>query len=182
MRNRLSLIGIAFTLLVPWSAFAQEAQCPSPAELQRRMSSDALRAVMRQFAGENRTRVVRVTCEVRDKDAQQAVAVAHVANYGNGTGLELTFAGGDLERASVQPMRGRPQSSAEEREEARAIIRERMNVPDEQLEGGFVVDPPEGSAPGRYLEFHVTTRDRKIVQTEVIVNLSRGDIAARRAF
>ena len=58
-------------------------------------------------------------------------------------------------------MKGRPQSSPEEREDAIALIRKDTEVAPllaagTHIVGGFVVDAPQGQPPqGRYLEFHV---------------------------
>jgi hypothetical protein len=176
----------AFSFVAVWLSLpllAQETQCPSPPELQRLLTQEVVLRIpaLRAAIGENRARVVRVTCEVRNKESQRAEVVAHVVNYGDGSALEMTFAGGSLERAEIVHLRGRAQSSPEEREEARNIIRERVKVDEHGvIEGGFVVDPPPGSPPGRYLEFHVTDPHRRVIQREVIVNLSRRDIAAQR--
>ena len=42
-------------------------------------------------------------------------------------------------------MNNHPQTSAEEREEAFRIVREKAGAANYVLEGGFVVDPPEGT-------------------------------------
>ncbi len=67
---------------------------------------------------------------------------------------------------------GRPQSSADERVEARRLIQAEHSVSDAVLEGGFVVDPPAGApTDGRYLEFHVLDAARSRILRQLTVDL-----------
>jgi hypothetical protein len=68
---------------------------------------------------------------------------------------------------------GRPQSSVDERAEARRLLQSENLASDAVLEGGFVVDPPPGApADGRYLEFHVLDAARSRILRELTVDLA----------
>ena len=169
-------------ILLSYTAVGQDALCPFPEELRRRAADEVLSSpAVREFVRDNRARVLRIGCEIRTKEREEAIAIAYVVNYGDGSAMELAFRPGDVERAEARRLPGRVQSSEEEREKARAIIREGTGLSaGAVLEGGFVVDPPPGASPGRYLEFHIATPDRARIESEVIVDMGRRRIAARR--
>ena len=83
-------------------------------------------------------------------------------------------------------LRGRPQPSEEERQEARQIIRAdpehaRMLEAGSVIEGGFIVDAPRlESTRDRFLQFQILTSDRLGLQRVVIVNLTSRRIAESR--
>ena len=116
----------------------------------------------------------------------QFSATALVVSYATGEAIRVRIAPDTGAIVAVDPLPGRPQSSAEEREEARELIRKdseigRLLTGGVQIQGGFVVDPPEGQASaGRYLEFHVVSSDGRSFVAEVVVDLSRNQVAARR--
>ena len=170
------------SLLLTFTVSAQEAVCPFPDDVRKRAAEEVLTApAVREFAREGRARVLRVTCEVRTKERPEAIAIAYVVSYADGSAMELAFRPGAADRGVARRLPGRVQSSEEEREEARGIIRRTADVPPNAvLEGGFAVDPPEGASPGRYLEFHIATPDRTRIESEVIVDLGRSRIAARQ--
>ncbi len=65
---------------------------------------------------------------------------------------------------------GRPQSSVEERAEARRILQGEQIRSAAVLEGGFVVEPPQvAPADGRYLGFHVLNPGRTKILRELTV-------------
>lgn len=127
-----------------------------------------------------RARVIRTVCDVReDKESQRTISIAWIVSYETGVAAEVRFTGGEV--LDVRRLAGQPQSSEEERAEAEAIIRKGVR-PDVRfvVDGGFVVPPPEGAPPGRYVEMHALTPDRKRLVIEFIVDLTRGKIAAER--
>jgi hypothetical protein len=83
-------------------------------------------------------------------------------------------------------LRGRPQPSEEELQEARQVIRAdpvhaRMLQAGGVIEGGFVVDAPKlQSRRDRFLQFQILTSDRQRLQRLVIVNLTTHRIAEAR--
>ena len=82
-----------------------------------------------------------------------------------------------------QPLRGRPQASEEELEEARRIIQtneehKRLLQAGGVLEGGLIVDGPSGAPSShRFLQMQVLTADRRRIQRLVVVDLTTGTIA-----
>lgn len=167
----------AVLLAVALAAPAQKPPpCPSPADAARLVEHPALRAYPR-------ARVIRTICEDRGKEPPRTLAIAWIVSYETGEAAEVQFAPGSLNDIDVRKMRGRPQSSEDEREEAKALVRELLRVDrDLVVEGGFAVAAPDGAPPGRYLELHVVSADRKRMLAEVIVDLSRRRIAAERNF
>jgi hypothetical protein len=86
--------------------------------------------------------------------------------------LRLLVSVPDAEVQRVEKLPGRPQSSADERAEARRILERSGTLGEAVLEGGFVVDPPPGApATGRYLEFHALDPDRTRILRELTVDL-----------
>ena len=141
------------------------------------------------FAKGQRVRAVSVSTEEVDKDGEPSiVAVAVVMNYGTGQAVRVRMAPDTGRVESVEPLPGRPQSSAEERQEAEAILKGAPDVApllsgNAILRGGFVVDAPAGAAAtGRYLEYHIVTPDGRSFVAEVIVDLATKRVAqVRRA-
>jgi hypothetical protein len=173
---------------VPGATQAQRSLQPLSLEEQRTLSAKVLadeRVVA--FAKGQRVRVLRVVLEqVVKADGTPAVATAVVVNYGTGEAVRARITPETGRVTAIDPLKGHPQSSAEEREEAREIIRKDAEIAPlmaagTRLEGGFVVDPPQGQpAQGRYLEFHVVSSDGQSFIAEVVVDLSRNQVAARR--
>jgi hypothetical protein len=86
--------------------------------------------------------------------------------------LRLLVSVPEAEVLRTERLPGRPQSSAEERAEARRILQGEQIRSDAVVEGGFVVDPPLGApAAGRYLEFHVLDPARTKILRELTVDL-----------
>jgi len=101
-----------------------------------------------------------------------------LGTYGNNQGIRVRFnpQTGDVE--DVVAMKGRPQSSAEEQNEAETLIAQGTKLGEllragSRAVGGFVVDPPVGApAEGRYLEYHIASPDRRQIQHKVFVSLA----------
>ena len=172
----------AAVLLFAASTSAQQSDaCASPRDLHRVASERLLSDERLRAAVGARPRVVRVACEQRDKESQRSVALAYVVGYETGAAAEVTFSPADFRALDVRRMPGRPQSSEDERQEGRDIIMQRIRVAEgTALEGGFVVDPPPGSPPGRYLLFLLSRRARHVDIQEYVVDLTRGTYTGRR--
>ena len=161
---------------------------PFSAEQRRALAEKAAGAErVAGFAKGQRIRPVSVVPQQVEKDGEPAiVAIVTFVNYGTGEALRVTL---DPVTGLVQasePLKGRPQSSTEEREEARQLLQKAPEVADllkaqNRVEGGFVVDPPTGQpAIGRYLEFHIVTADGQKFIAEVVVDLARSRVAGIR--
>ena len=116
---------------------------------------------------------------------QRALVSILVFNYsqGNATRVIIDPSGGAVLRA--ERLRGRPQASEEERQEASQIIKAdsvcarmlRKGI----LEGGFIVDAPrKESMRDRFVQFQILTSNREGLQRVVVVNLTTGRIAESR--
>jgi hypothetical protein len=183
------LLGVALFASVN-SAGAQEQPNlrPFSAEQRRALAQKAAAAErVAATAKGQRLRALSVVPQQVEKDGQPAiVAVVTFVNYGTGSGLRVML---DPVTGLVQasePIKGRPQSSAEEREEARQLLQKSPEIAEllkaqARIEGGFVVDAPAGQpAAGRYLEFHVVTADGQKFLAEAIVDLARSQVAGIR--
>lgn len=167
----------------------------SPAAQLRPFSPDEQRALaakvlatarMSELSKGQRMRVLSVV-PAQDKDRGDVIAARlTVLNYGTGqaTAVLVDPASGNI--LEVEPLKGRPQASAEEREEARSILREAPSTAalvkaDRRIEGGFVVDAPVGRpTPGRYLEFHILSPDGTRIEAEAVVDLAGRTVASLR--
>jgi hypothetical protein len=179
MRRPFSVLTV-FLLTLPLLAQPREG-CGPPRELLRRATDDLLRDDRLRSVVGSRARIMRVACEEAEKDTARAVAVAYVVGYETGVAAAVTFSPADFRAIDVRKLPGRPQSSEEERDEARALIRETTRVPEGHvIEGGFVVDPPPGRPPGRYLQFFIAPRARYVRKQEVIADLTRRTVIPGR--
>ena len=170
----LSLVFLAAPLL------AQAPECPQTSAEQRRIAEEAIRApAARALIPEGRTRVLHVYCTETGKEPRRSVLVSVLYNYSANVAMRATLDPGSRRMVAAERMVGRPQTSAEERQEAFGLVRELAS--NGVLEGGFVVDPPEGApAAGRYVLVQILSPDRWKLQETVIVDLSRGKVVARR--
>jgi hypothetical protein len=175
-------------LLAP--AAAQPAPAtPFSADTQRTLADRALKSPkLADFVKAGRARVLRVTAEEVDKDGTpRTMAAAVFVSYATGRAVRALIAPATGEVEDVQPLAGRPQSSTDERREAEQLLRDDAVVGPlvkggSRLQGGFVVDPPEGRPIGRYLEFHLVSPDGTAFVAEAIVDLATGRVArVRRA-
>lgn len=144
----------------------------------------------KRFVGNERVRPLRVYIaeeKHEDGEARAPEAIVTFASYASGTGIRVRVDLSGKKVTEVARLPGRPQASEEERAEARKLILKDpaiRAVVDQggYIEGGFVVDAPEGSKKlGRYLEFHVVAKARPMRIQEVIVDLSVGRIALMRS-
>lgn len=134
-----------------------------------------------------RVRVLSLVSAPSDKEtiapwSASRIARAVVFNYstGNATRFVIDAASGEVLRE--EPLRGRPQASQEEIQEALRIIQAnpelaRLLQTGGIVEGGFIVDGPTGAPPrNRYIQMQVLTSDRTRIQKLVSVDLTRGII------
>ena len=186
-RRRLQRIACPVACLLATAALTA-AQAPTTvqplsAEQRRTLLQTALKDErVVAFAKGQRVRALSVSTEEVEKDGELSfVAVAVMVNYGTGQTVRVRMAPDTGRVESVEPLPGRPQSSAEERQEAEEILKGAPEVTpllsgNAVLRGGFVVDPPAGApATGRYLEYHIVSPDGRSFVAEVVV-----DLAAKR--
>ncbi len=172
-----------FVLLAAARLGAQTADCPQTSVEQRRLADEAVRSdAARNVVREGRVRVLHVYCAEPDKETRRNVLVAVVYNYTANFATRVTLDPASRRVTGGERIAGQPQSSEEERQEALRLVREKLNFgADIVLEGGFIVDPPEGAPrDGRYIQLQVLSPDRWKLLEFITVDLSRGVVAARR--
>ena len=114
------------------------------------------------------------------------IASIVIFNYSRGSATRLTMDSSNGVVLRQERLRGRPQSSEEERREARLLIwanpqHAQMLRAGAIIEGGFVVDGPgRESWRHRFLLFQLLSSDRQSLQRVVIVNLTTRRIAQTR--
>jgi len=132
---------------------------------------------------DHRLTSLRVARESGDKEAPpQRLASVVLFDYTTGKATRFVIATETGALVREQPLRGRPQASEEELEEARKIIEanvehKRLLQAGGVLEGGLIVDGPPGApALHRFLQIQVLTADRHRIQRLVVVDLTTGTI------
>jgi hypothetical protein len=185
--RRLALSAAVCTALAAPAAAQPASMTPFSAETQRTLADRALKSPrLAEFVKAGRARVLRVTAEEVDKDGTpRTMAAAVVVSYATGRAVRALIAPATGEVEDVQPLAGRPQSSLEERQEGEQLLRgdagaKPLIAGGARLQGGFVVDPPEGRPPGRYLEFHLASPDGTTFVAEAIVDLAAGQVVRLR--
>jgi len=168
-----------------WQSRPENPQGSITPEEQARLSKQALAQLRKSpVVRDQRLRVLSIKSLPGEKDEfQKSLASVVVFNYstGNATRLVMYQSNGLVLRQ--ERLRGRPQPSEEELQEARRIIRAdpeqaRLLAAGGVLEGGFVVDAPSGqSLRHRFIQFQILTSDRLGLQRLVVVNLTTGNIA-----
>lgn len=168
-----------------WQSRPENSQGSITPEEQARLSKQALAQLRKSpVVRDQRLRVLSIKSLPGEKDEfQKSLASVVVFNYstGNATRLVMYQSTGLVLRQ--ERLRGRPQPSEEELQEARRIIRAdpeqaRLLAAGGVLEGGFVVDAPSGqSLRHRFIQFQILTSDRLGLQRLVVVNLTTGGIA-----
>jgi hypothetical protein len=109
-----------------------------------------------------------------------------VFNHGEGKAATLVVDASTTEVLAREPIRGRPQASEEERQDAIKIIRrdpelERLVQANAIFEGGFIVDGPRGAPPkNRFLQLQLLTPDRLHLQRTVTVDLTAETIVSSK--
>ena len=110
-----------------------------------------------------------------------------VFNYAEGKAASLLVDASSAEVLAQEPIRGRPQPSEEEKQDAIKIIRndpelDRLLQANAIFEGGFIVDGPRGASPKhRFFQIQLLTPDRLHLQRTVTVDLTAGTIAISKA-
>lgn len=184
---------LLYLVLAAWLPFAQRAFAqlrPFTTEekaqiAERLLSTPEMRTLGAETAGE-RLRVLNVVPVEMDKAEHPAqdrrLAEVTLVQYRGGEAFRVRVDAATGEEITTERLRGRPQSSVEEREEARALVRRSLQIPERfDLVGGFVVEPPSGApAKGRYLEFHVVGEDRLRIEREVVADLATGKVVSDR--
>lgn len=134
-----------------------------------------------------RVRVLSLVSEPSDKEttaprSANRIARAIVFNYSTGNAMRFMIDTASGEVLREEPLRGRPQASQAEMQEAMQIIQAnpelaRLLQTGGIVEGGFIVDGPTGAPPrNRYIQMQVLTSDRSRIQKLVSVDLTRGII------
>ncbi|HEX8920475.1 MAG TPA: hypothetical protein VF766_03290 [Pyrinomonadaceae bacterium] len=152
--------------------------------VERLFSNPRLSSTFRQ----QRVRALSVKALPVDKDtgAAQAKRLASVIvfNYSQGRASRYLVDAETGELLSEETLRGRPQASAEEKDEAAEIIRRsdelnRLLRENNQLEGGFIVDDPRrgSSSRNRFIQFHILSPDRQRILRLVVVDLTERRVA-----
>lgn len=106
-----------------------------------------------------------------------------IFNYDEGRAAKLLVDASTAEVLVEQPIRGRPQRSEEEKQDAIKIIRRdpelnRLLQANAIFEGGFVVDGPRGApSKHRFLQLQLLTADRLHLHRTITVDLTAGTIA-----
>lgn len=171
-----------FLLLATTPLLSQEA-CPVSPGGQRRLAQEILQSpAVREVIREGRSRVLHSFCGERDKDSRREVLTSIVYNYAANLAVRLVIDPASRQLLAAERMTSRPQTSAEERQEAFRLVRDKLDLGTAGVvEGGFVVDPPEGAPPaGRYVQVQVLSPDRWKLREFVVVDLSREVVVARR--
>jgi|SRR6185437_6523386 len=171
-----------------WRIEGVNVQESSTPDERSRLSEKAVAYLRTSRAMKNqRLRVLSIKRLSPEKETdQRSLASVVVFNYSQGkaTRLIMDWSNGAVLRQEL--LRGRPQPSEEERQEARQIIRAdpehaRMLEAGSVIEGGFIVDAPRlESTRDRFLQFQILTSDRLGLQRVVIVNLTSRRIAESR--
>lgn len=160
----------------------------SPGEVLTAEDRDRVMEVIRRTAGvapEAKMMLMGATVEALEKaeiEEMVPVVTAVVFDYARGRGVRYRIDARTLRMMATEVLRGVPQPSAEEIENAIAVIRrseELAEVLRQEVvfEGGFLADPPE-SMPAeearrrRLVEIHLLSSDRSELLRVVTVDLS----------
>lgn len=144
-----------------------------------------------QKAMPQRRKVLSVTVPA-DTDALprkkgRRIARVVVFDYAEGKASGLLVDAASAEVLAEEPIRGRPQASEEEKQDATEIIRkdselDRLLQANAIFEGGFIVDGLRGAPPKhRFLQMQLLTPDRLHLQRTITVDLTAGTIASSKA-
>jgi hypothetical protein len=142
---------------------------------------------------QQRVRALSVKALPVNKDAgassTRRIATVVVFNYTEGRASRFLVDAESGELLSEETLRGRPQASPEEKQEAAEIIRRsdelrRLLREDTQLEGGFIVDDPRRgrNTRNRFIQFHILSPDRQRILRLVVVDLTERRVALSGQF
>lgn len=186
---------LTITQIKPVSKLKQLAQDNSPIQIgipltvqeQTQISTSVLtRLQNNRITANQRFKVLRVTSTLSDKETTTEKRIGRVVVFNYSTGVAWRFEVDALsgQVLSEEPLRGRPQSSTQEVQEAIGIILAnqeltRLLQTGSILEGGFIVDSPKGTSQiNRYIQMQVLNRDRNRIQKLITVDLTRKVIAS----
>lgn len=172
----------------PAEAPGEAAIAASPGEVLTAADRDRVMEVIRRTAGvapEAKVMLMGATVEALEKAALEEmvpVVTAVVFDYARGQGVRYRIDARTLRMMATEVLRGVPQPSAEEIENAIAVIRrseELAEVLRQEVvfEGGFLADPPESmpteeARRRRLVEIHLLSSDRRELLRVVTVDLS----------
>jgi hypothetical protein len=133
-----------------------------------------------------------VASEPGEKETQPGAAPKRIAsviffNYTSGKAFRTYVDVSNSQVVQVQELAGRPPASAEELETAKRLLLENKDIKplldhNEEIEGGFVVDPPPGiPAKDRVVQFQILAENRHKLVRIVTVDLTANRIAASTA-
>ena len=145
-----------------------------------------------QMSKNQRVKVLTVALATTDKSATGLLAERRIAqvvifNYSVGKATRLLVDSSNGEILREEAVRGRPQSSEEEIQEAIRIVRQdrevaRLLQEKGVIEGGFVTDGPPGTKPEhRFLQLQVLSSDRLSLLRVIVVDLTDAKIVLSRA-
>jgi hypothetical protein len=115
---------------------------------------------------------------------RRRIARVIVFDYDENKATGLLVDASTAEVLKKEPIRGRPQRSAEEKQDAIKIVQQDPKLAQSLqanavIEGGFIVDGPQGApSKHRFLQLQLLTPDRTQLRRRVIVDLTAGTIAA----
>lgn len=167
-------------------------QAPLTAAERTRLSERALAYLQRsglkvRISRNQRLRILSVKRLPAEKSAATGLVASVVAfNYSEGRATRLIMDSSTGAVLREERLRGRPQPSEEELQEAGQIVRRepelaRILEAGGILEGGFTVDDPKRrSTRDRFIQFQILTSDRQGLQRFVTVNLTTGRLAESR--
>jgi hypothetical protein len=125
--------------------------------------------------------------ETSPRERGRRIAHLVVFNYAEGKAASLLVDASSGEVLAQKPIRGRPQPSEEEKQDAIRIIRQdpeldRLVQANAIFEGGFIVDGPR-RAPRkhRFFQIQLLTPDRLHLQRTVTVDLTAETIVSSEA-
>jgi hypothetical protein len=135
-----------------------------------------------------RLRLLRLNLRVSGKEGNTARTTASLAeaiifNYSTGKASRLLVNADSGEILQEEILRGRPQPSPEEIQEAQQIIGKQAQLAElinngSVVDGGFAVDAPQGlPRHHRYLQMRLLSANRSRLQRVVTVDLTSGKIA-----
>ncbi len=186
---------LTITQINPVSKLEQLAQDNSPIQIgipltvqeQTQISTSVLtRLQNNRITANQRFKVLRVISTLSDKETTTEKRIGRVVVFNYSTGVAWRFEVDALsgQVLSEEPLRGRPQSSTQEVQEAIQIILANQELASLHqagsiFEGGFIVDSPRGEPSiNRYIQMQVLTPDRNRIQKLITVDLTRKVISS----
>jgi hypothetical protein len=122
----------------------------------------------------------------KDETKELRIAVVVLFNYTSSKATRFLVDSSTGEILAEEELRGRPQPSGEERQEAAEVIRQDRSLASVLREGGIieggfaVADPNEHKPPHRCIQFQLLSGDRTRLLRVVVVDLNDSIIALSR--